>query len=220
MALEPRTVTAAEEENPELRDMTRRFWIGVVLTAPLLAVAMGSMFCRHEFMRSLRRASRLDRTRPGHARGALGRLAVLPARLGVARQPQPQHVHLIAHRHRRGLRLQRGRDARSAASFPTSFRGQAAGAASISRPPPSITTLVLLGQVLELRARSRTGGAIRALLDLAPEDRAAGARRRQRTRTCRSSEVQPGDRLRVRPGEKVPVDGVVLEGPQLASTSR
>jgi Cu+-exporting ATPase len=82
-----------------------------------------------------------------------------------------------------------------------------------------ITVLVLLGQVLELRAREQTGGAIRALLDLAPKTARRLPRRRQRKKMSPLDQVTVGDRLRVRPGEGIPVDGVVLEGSS-ASTSR
>ena len=114
-------------------------------------------------------------------------------------------------RHRRRLSLQRGRHLRCPASFPPGFRGMDGTVAVYFEAAAVITVLVLLGQVLELRAREQTGGAIRALLNLAPKT-ARRLRRRRRTRRSRSSRCSVGDRLRVRPGDGVPVDGVVLEG--------
>ena len=102
---------------------------------------------------------------------------------------------------RRARRLSRRRSAAPTARSPVYFEAAAV-----------ITVLVLLGQVLELRAREQTGGAIRALLDLAPKTRAARPRRRRATRRSPLDAVAVGDRLRVRPGEKVPVDGEIVEG--------
>ena len=112
MALEPLTVTAAEEDNPELRDMTRRFWWSVLLGVPLVALAMLHMGpLAHTAFRAL---GELDRVRSGHAGRAVGRMAVLPARLGIGEAPQPEHVHADRDGRRRGLHLQRGRDASAA----------------------------------------------------------------------------------------------------------
>ena len=102
--------------------------------------------------------------------------------------------------------------------FPATFRGHDGAVAVYFEAAAVITVLVLLGQVLELRAREATSGAIRALLELAPKT-ARRRRRRQRRGGRRSTALEVGDRLRVRPGEKVPVDGVVLEG-RSRSTSR
>ena len=95
--------------------------------------------------------------------------------------------------------------------FPASFRGEGGEVAVYFEAAAAITTLVLLGQVMELRARSRTGAAIKALLGLAPKT--ARLIRDDGTEIdVPLEQVEPGDRLRVRPGEKIPVDGVVLEG--------
>ena len=96
--------------------------------------------------------------------------------------------------------------------FPHGFRDHSGQVGVYFEAAAVIVVLVLLGQVLELGARERTGSAIRALLDLAAEDRAGDPRRTGARRRCRSRRSQVGDRLRVRPGEKVPVDGVVVEG--------
>ena len=147
----------------------------------------------------------------GDAGRALGRLAVLRARLGLGREPQPEHVQPDRARHRRGLSLQPGRDLRCPASSRPGSAAWTARSPVYFEAAAVITVLVLLGQVLELRAREQTGGAIRALLNLAPKT----ARRLTDggdDEEIPLASVQVGDRLRVRPGDGVPVDGTVLEG--------
>jgi P-type Cu+ transporter len=141
----------------------------------------------------------------------VGGLALLRARLDVGRQPQPQHVHADRTRHRDGVRLQRRVGALAPDLFPASFRTHGGEVGLYFEAAAVITVLVLLGQVLELRARSQTSSAIRALLRLAPPT-ARGLRHDGTEEDVPLEQVQVGDRLRVRPGEKVPVDGVVLEG--------
>src|SRR3984957_17875379 len=232
MTLEPRTVTIAEE-NPELRDMTRRFWIGVALTAPLLAIAMGSMFWPH---------------------GAMGEVAVggvgvyewlwLPWLELILATPvvlwcgwpffQRGWASIVNRSTNMFTLIAMGTGVAYVYSVvatvfaqisPASFRTSMAMPGIDPSSPPmmgghpdvyfeaaaAIVTLVLLGQVLELRARSQTSSAIRALLDLSPKMArvilADGSER-----DIPLEQVQVGDHLRVRPGEKVPVDGVVLNG--------
>ncbi len=213
MALEPRVGATTTAENQELRDMTRRFWLAVVLTLPLLVLAMGeSVPAVHRFFAT-----------PGAARIRpwLELLLATPVCLWAA---WPFHVRAAASvRHRRlnmftliGLGVSVAYAYSVVAVlfpgvFPASFRGQNGQVAVYFEAASVITTLILLGQVLELRARSRTGTAIRKLLGLAPKT----ARRMSedgREEDVPLEGVRVGDRLRVRPGEKVPVDGVVLEG--------
>ncbi|HEX7423326.1 MAG TPA: heavy metal translocating P-type ATPase [Terriglobales bacterium] len=210
MALEPRTVTA-EEDNPELRDMTRRFWIGLALTAPLLAIAMGSMLSPHLFMASpwnwgLSWLELLLATPvvlwcgwPFFQRGwasvvnrSTNMFTLIAMGTGVA-----YLFSVVATLFPR--------------IFPASFRSMGDRPDVYFEAAAAIVTLVLLGQVLELRARSRTSSAIRALLDLSPK-MARVLSEDGSERDISLEEVKPGDRLRVRPGEKIPVDGVVLDG--------
>ena len=126
------------------------------------------------------------------ARRALGRLAVLRARLAVGREPQPQHVHADRARHRRRLAVLGGRDRAARTSCRASFRDESGAPPLYFEAAAVIVTLVLLGQVLELRARAQTSGAIRALLRLAPKIAhridADGARDATfRSRTCKSA---------------------------------
>jgi len=235
MALEPRTVTASAEENPELRDMTRRFWVGVALTTPLLAIAMGSMLWPRP-VADLMIALRINGASLPWLEFALATPVVLWCGLPffqrfwtslVNRSPNMftliglgtgvAYVYSLVATIAPGI-------------FPDSMRGIAGrGMTSMGGGYPevyfesaaAITTLVLLGQVMELRARSRTSAAIRALLDLSPKtarllvDGPAtkkGGEVTEKEKDIPLDQVKPGDRLRVRPGEKVPVDGVVLEG--------
>jgi Cu+-exporting ATPase len=209
MALEPRVVSAAEEENPELRDMTRRFWFSLVVTVPLLAGAMLGMLpaFQHLLPEWWMTWGQLALATPVVLWGGkpfferfwtslvnrhTNMFTLIGMGVGVA------YVYSLVATLFPGI-------------FPETFRGAHGRPEVYFEAAGAITVLVLLGQVLELRARSRTNTAIRALLDLAPK-------MARRVDTDGSEvdvpldQVHPGDRLRVRPGEKVPVDGVVLEG--------
>jgi P-type Cu+ transporter len=213
MALEPRTVTAAAEENPELRDMTRRFWIGVALTTPLLLIAMGSMFWPHAFMRVL---TGLPLSLPW-IEFALSTPVVLWCGLPFFQRfwtslvnRSPNMFTLIGLG--TGVAYFYSVIATIAPQiFPESLRGMGGYPDVYFEAAAAITTLVLLGQVMELRARSRTSAAIRALLDLSPKT-ARLVTLEGTEKDISLEQVKSGDQLRVRPGEKVPVDGILLEG--------
>ena len=210
MTLEPRTVTAQEEDNPELRDMTRRFWISVALTAPLLVIAMGDMLPGMPVQRLL----------PAGWRPWIELILATPVVLwGGAPFFQRGWTSIVNRSANMFTLIAMGTGVAYSYSlvatvfpqiFPASFRDMGGTPALYFEAAAAITALVLLGQVLELRARSRTGAAIRALLDLSPK--MARVLRDGREEDVPLELVVAGDRLRVRPGEKIPVDGAVLEG--------
>jgi Cu+-exporting ATPase len=211
MALEPRTITLEDTENPELRAMRRRLGVCAGLSVPLMAIAMAHMVPSsvvHRFVDSP--------TRPF--------IELMLATPVVLWGGWPFLVRAVDSVRRRSLNMFTliGLGVAAAysysvvatalpARFPASFRGEGGRVGVYFEAAAVIVTLVLLGQVLELGARGRTGAAIRALLGLAPKL----ARRLRADGTDEDvalAEVQLGDRLRVRPGEKIPVDGAVLEG--------
>jgi Cu+-exporting ATPase len=211
MALEPRTVTLNEPDNPELVDMTRRFRVATALTAPVFLLAMGDMLPGGPLQGLLSPATQ------AYVELALSTPVVLWSGWPFFQRMWASFVN-------RSLNMFTligiGTGAAYAFSvvatlfpevFPDSFRGHHGMVDRYFEAAAVITMLVLLGQVLELRARSRTGSAIRALLGLAPR-----TARRIGPDGIESDipleQVVVGDRLRVRPGEKVPVDGTVLEG--------
>jgi Cu+-exporting ATPase len=211
MALEPRTASADEPENPELADMSRRFRWSALLTAPLLAVAMGEMVPGNPLAHAL----------PPRATVGLQLLLCAPVVLWGGWPFLVRGWRSVVNRSPNMFTLIALGTAAAflysviALAAPGLFPPAALGHGGVPRvyfeAAAVIVTLVLLGQVLELKARARTGRAIRMLLDLAPKT----ARRIEpdgAERDMPLAEVAPGDRLRVRPGEKVPVDGVVLEG--------
>ena len=211
MALEPVTVSLDQEENPELIDMTRRFWISVVLTIPVFALGMSDLIPGQPLqqlisMRTLQWVQFILATPvvlwcgwPFFVRAwesvvnrSLNMFTLIG--LGVAVGFGFSVIAVIV-----------------PGVFPHSFRHADGNVLVYFEAAAVIVTLVLLGQVLELRARSQTGAAIRELLGLAPKT----ARRLDQNgqeQDVPLDEVRVGDRLRVRPGERVPVDGVVLEG--------
>src|SRR6266851_1867575 len=211
MALEPMTPAAADTVNPELRDMTRRFWAGVALSLPLLAIVMAEHFDKPALdavisphlavwvQLVLATPAVLWGGWPFFERGwasavnrRLNMFTLIALGTGVA-----YLYSLVA--------------ALAPGIFPASFHNPGGEVPLYFEAAAVIVTLVLLGQVLELRARSQTSSAIRALLDLAPK-RARRLREDGGDEDIPLEDIVPGDRLRVRPGEKVPVDGVVLEG--------
>ena len=210
MALEPRTAVV-EEENPELTDMTRRFWISTVLTLPVLISAMAAEFwpegmaeiidprLRQTFELILATPVVLWGGWPFFVRGwqsvvtrNLNMFTLIALGVGVAWTYST--VAVIAP----GI-------------FPPSVFNEVGVVPVYFEAAAVITTLVLLGQVLELRARSKTNEAIRMLLELAPNT-ARIVRPDGSEEDIPLERVQPGDTLRVRPGEKIPVDGTVIEG--------
>src|SRR5205807_1060071 len=210
MALEARTVSL-EEENPELRDMSRRFWVSVVLTLPVFLLGMSGLLPGQPVQQAISPRSLawiefvlatpvvLWGGWPFFQRGwasvvnrSLNMFTLIALGTGVA------FVFSVVATVAPGL-------------LPAGIRTAHGGVPVYFEPAAVIVTLVLLGQVLELRARARTRGALKALLGLAPKT----ARRIEKDGSERDvplAQVQPGDLLRVRPGEKIPVDGVVTEG--------
>mgnify|MGYP002401317138 CR=1 FL=1 len=210
MALEPRTVSV-DEENPELDSMTRRFWVGVALTLPLLAVMVSDVLPGHPIQHLL----------PGAVLGWIEFALATPVVLWAGWPFFERGWQSVVHRSPNMFTLIAiGSGAAYLYSvaavfapgiFPAAFRDMSGNLGLYFEAAAVITVLVLLGQVLELKARSQTSGAIKALLGLAPKT----ARRIAADGTESDvdlSAIQVGDKLRVRPGEKVPTDGVVTEG--------
>ena len=210
MALEPRTVSAEEAKNPELEDMRRRFWVSALCTLPLVIVAMSDML-----------PGAIGSAVPPAWRNWLELLFATPVVLWGALpffvravqslvKMSPNMFTLIG----LGVAVSFGFSLVGVVApgiFPAAFRDTHGRVGTYFEPAAAITTLVLLGQILELRARSTTQAALRALLRLAPKT----ARRLSadgNERDVPLEDVRPGDRLRVRPGEKIPVDGIVLDG--------
>ena len=218
MALEPETVPAKDAPNPELVDMTRRFWIGGLLAAPVVVLEMG-----------------------GHIPG-LGLEHLLPAQISIWLQAffatpvvlwagWPFFVRgwqsLVTRKLNMFTLIALGTGAAWAYSavaalapgiFPNNFRGPGGEVAVYFEAAAVIVVLVLLGQVLELCARAGTSAALQALLDLAPKT-ALRLNKAGEDEEVALDSVMAGDRLRVRPGDKVPVDGEVAEGKSVVDES-
>ncbi len=212
MALEPVEVTAnLDEPNPELKDMSLRFWLSLIPTVPLLLSQMAEMVGFHSLRDALPQGS------INWAQFALATPVVLwggwPFFQRGRASLKNRHLNmftLIA----MGTGASYGFSVVATLApgvFPASFRGPSGEVGLYFEPAAVITVLVLLGQVLELRARSHTGAAIRALLGLAPKT-ALRIRGDGTEEEVPLEQIHVGDRLRVRPGEKVPVDGVVASG--------
>jgi P-type Cu+ transporter len=211
MALEPRTVTAQEAENPELRDMSRRFWISLGLSLPLVLIDMAHMLPGMPVQRAL----------PGGWLSWTELLLASPIVLwGGWPFFQRGWASIVNRSTNMFTLIAMGTGVAYLFSliatlfpqlFPESLGRMNGRPAVYFEAAAAITTLVLLGQVLELRARSRTSLAIRALLDLSPKT-ARLLKPDGSEADVSLDQVHPGDKLRIRPGEKVPVDGVVLEG--------
>src|SRR5215510_8843591 len=209
MALEPEIASAESTPNPELADMTRRLWIGLVLTLPVVALEMGGHLVDLHGVISQTSSNWVQFVFatpvvlwagwPFFVRGAqslvtrnLNMFTLIAMGTGVA------YAYSVVATLVPGV-------------FPSAFRGHSDAVAVYFEAASVITVLVLLGQVLELRAREQTSGAIRALLDLAPKT-ARHIKPDGSEEDVPLDHVAIGDRLRVKPGDKVPVDGVVEDG--------
>lgn len=211
MALEPKTITAEEEDNSELKDMQRRFLLAVLFTLPVVAAAMlelipGVNLDQIASKRSLAWIQLafaspavlwcgwplLQRGWESFVSRNLNMFSLIGLGVSVA------YLYSLLGTFTPNI-------------FPASFRDSSGQVAIYFEAAAVIVTLVLLGQVMELKARSKTGAAIRALLGLAPKT-ALIIRDDGSEEDIPIEQIQRGDRLRVRPGEKVPVDGVVVEG--------
>ncbi len=212
MALEPQIVSLEDEENPELTIMKTRLWLSLILTAPILLLAMGGMLFKARLQTGvwiqfvLATPVVLWGGWPFFQRGwrslvnrSLNMFTLIALGTGTA------YVYSVIATLLPGL-------------LPQSFRGHHGKPEVYFEAAAVITTLVLLGQVLELRARSRTGSAIRALLGLAPKT-ARFVDGSGSERDVPLDRLKPGDRLRVRPGEKVPVDGKIIDGDSFVDES-
>jgi Cu+-exporting ATPase len=210
MALEPVDATA-EQDDSELRDMTRRFWVATALTAPLLVYVMGNMLFGHPLQGWISPAASqwaelalatpvvLWCAWPFFVRGVRSVRTLRPnmwtlVSIGVSLA----YIYSVVATAAPGL-------------FPDALRDEAGRVAVYFEAAAVIVALVLLGQVLELRARRRTGGAIRELLQLAPPT-ARRIRDDGSDEEVGVDELATGDRVRVRPGDKIPIDGEVIEG--------
>lgn len=211
MALEPRTVTSSDTENPELVDMRRRFWISAALSLPLFLIGMSDLIPGAPLQHAI-------------SSQALNWLQLALATPVVLWGGWPFFVRGYASVKNRSLNMftliAMGISVAFLYSvaatlfpdwFPASLQTHTGAAGVYYEAAAVITTLVLLGQLLELRARSQTSGAIKSLLRLAPKT-ALRTSARGEDEEVGLDQVQVGDRVRVRPGEKVPVDGTVNEG--------
>src|SRR3954471_21297407 len=209
MALEPELVAATSEPNPELVDMRRRFWLGLALALPVVALEMGGHLVNlhmiigptwsNWFQFVFATPVVLWAGWPFVVRGwqslvtrNLNMFTLIAIGTGVA------YAYSLVAVFAPGV-------------FPAAFRGHGGAVATYFEAAAVITVLVLLGQVLELRAREQTSGAIRALIDLAPKT-ARRVREDGSEEDVALDAIAVGDILRVRPGDKVPVDGTVIEG--------
>ena len=211
MALEPVEEGGETDENPELADMRQRFWVSLTLTFPVFVIAMGDMIPGNPLARLV----------PASVQVWIELLLATPVVFWGGwpflvrgwRSVVSWSLNMFT---LIGLGVSVAYLYSLTATifpeiFPASFRGEGGMVAVYFEAAAVITTLILLGQVLELKARGRTGSAIRALLELTPNT-ARIIRDDGTEEDIPLEEVQPGDRLRVRPGEKVPVDGEVMEG--------
>ncbi|MBC8792109.1 MAG: copper-translocating P-type ATPase [Tagaea sp. CACIAM 22H2] len=209
MALEPETPTGEQTGNPELADMARRFWVGVALSVPIIALEAGGHLTGLHTILSPAKSIWIqlvlatpvvlwagwpffERAYASLVTRSLNMFTLIAMGTGIA------WVYSVVAAVAPGI-------------FPEAFRGPGGTVAVYFEAAAVITTLVLLGQVLELRARETTGGAIRALLDLSPKT-ARRLRPAGEEEEIPLDRVDVGDTLRIRPGETVPVDGRVLEG--------